>query len=92
MEVLETGNNTSAVPWIMLVLHLYCSCLFLTINFEDQKSEHCIYKDLEVVLQLEKLQTTLAITADLLINRQDSGPHPKPKAYTEHHTLFHKMH
>lgn len=92
MEVLETGNNTSAVPWIMLVLHLYCSCLFLTINFEDQKSEYRIYKDLEVVLQLEKLQTTLAITADLLINHQDSGPHPKPKAYTEHHTLFHKMH
>ena len=29
MEVLETRSNTSAVPWITLVLHLYSSLVYL---------------------------------------------------------------
>jgi len=44
------------------------------------------------VLQKQKLQTILSIMADLLITRQDSGPHPQSKAYPEHHTSFRKMH
>lgn len=88
VEVLETGNNTSAMLRSTPVLHLTCSCFcLLQQTLKATKNQCYVYKEQEVVPQIEKLQTVLANMTDPLIN-----PRHKSKAYTECFTSFHKTH